>query len=257
MLDCKLAAGQNSQNSQGPNCCCLCFTAFLLHLALSILSPRLLSQVPSFELQSSLDIDPCVHPCWSLDDPHTNQMCEGRLKEEEDMGERQKQEAKEAKQPKMEKMKHEVGAKFINKACAVTVPLGFIPRFQEAQKCMSDPGCLDSFFKQCTLQSSTQSIDRVTLKAIDQGSKLTGELDGAGALQRDGVRDGSPSLLCGQCVIYGKGSVSHRDQRWARNWLANKCRQWKKKVLTVANVSWEHMGLGCYFCLQLNEAVSR
>lgn len=136
------------------------------------------------------------------------------------------------------KMKYEVGAKFINNACAVTVPQVLITQFQEAQKCMSDPCCLYSLFffsLQCTLQSSTQSIDCVTLRAIDQGSKLTGEMDGAGTMQRDGVRDGSTSLLCGQCVIYGRGSVSHRDQRWGWNWLANKCRQ-RKNALTESHM---------------------
>lgn len=44
----------------------LCASLSFQHL-LSWLLPQVVR--PSFELQSSLDIDPCIHPWWSLDDP--------------------------------------------------------------------------------------------------------------------------------------------------------------------------------------------
>lgn len=83
-------------------------------------------------------------------------MCEGRLKEEAEMGEEEAGN-EGSKVTKNGKMKYEAGAKFINNACAVTIPLVFITQFQEAQKSMSDPHCLYSLgFFSPTVHSSKQ-----------------------------------------------------------------------------------------------------
>ncbi len=84
----------------------------------------------------------------------------------------------------------------INNACKLysysVFRIHHIPPFQEAQKWPSDPRCLFVYFWRCRHQGNTQTIDRVTLRGIDRGSKLRGEMDGVGERLRDCVEGGSP-----------------------------------------------------------------
>lgn len=138
----------------------------------------------------------CARSDWSKKGRH-----------EEEGGGGWENEGSRATKGKMKYENQERSRRRINNACKLysysVFRIHHIPPFQEAQKWPPDPRCSFVYFWRCRHQGNIQTIDCVTLRGIDRGSELRGEMDRVGRERWGTVsRVACLAWLCGRRAVY-------------------------------------------------------